>query len=134
LRPLRPESDDLVPVDAPSSVASLDRAAATRTLSVHLNTWAQPFIVTKNPLGAPLSHRSRQPAYIVRRPGVPTALMPFYGRTPDEAAHDLSDWLARAHQRGRWRYIARLVLIDGTTEMVTCECGEQIAARFHGAA
>ncbi len=38
-------------------------------------------------------------AYIVRVPGVPTALMPFYGRTPAEAAHQLSSWLARAHQR-----------------------------------
>ena len=37
-------------------------------------------------------------AYIVRIPGVPTALMPFYGRTPAEAAHQLSDWLTRAHQ------------------------------------
>jgi hypothetical protein len=37
-------------------------------------------------------------AYVVRRLGVPTALMPFYGRTPDEAAHHLSNWLARAHQ------------------------------------
>jgi hypothetical protein len=36
-------------------------------------------------------------AYIVRVPGIPTALMPFYGRTPDEAARQLSDWLARAH-------------------------------------
>jgi len=36
-------------------------------------------------------------AYIVRIPGVPTALMPFYGRTPDEAAHNLSAWLTRAH-------------------------------------
>jgi hypothetical protein len=36
-------------------------------------------------------------AYIVRIPGVPTALMPFYGRTPHEAARLLSDWLARAH-------------------------------------
>jgi hypothetical protein len=36
-------------------------------------------------------------AYIVRIPGVPTALMPFYGRTPDEAAHNLSAWLARAY-------------------------------------
>jgi len=26
------------------------------------------------------------------------------------------------------------VLIDGTTEMVTCECGEHIADRFRGAA
>jgi hypothetical protein len=38
-------------------------------------------------------------AYIVRIPGVPTALMPFYGRTPDEAARHLSDWLSRAHER-----------------------------------
>jgi hypothetical protein len=28
-------------------------------------------------------------AQIVRIPGVPTALMPFYGTTPDEAAHSL---------------------------------------------
>jgi hypothetical protein len=37
-------------------------------------------------------------AYIVRIPGVPTALMPFYGKTPDEAARSLCDWLTRAHQ------------------------------------
>ena len=41
------------------------------------------------------SHRWR--AYIVRVPGVPTALMPFYGPTPDQAAGNLRDWLARAH-------------------------------------
>jgi len=38
-------------------------------------------------------------AHIVRSPGIPTALMPFYGRTPDEAAAQLSGWLARAHAR-----------------------------------
>jgi hypothetical protein len=38
-------------------------------------------------------------AYIVRLPGVPTALMPFYGPTPDEAASLLRDWLRRAHER-----------------------------------
>ena len=38
-------------------------------------------------------------AYIVRVPGVPTALMPFYGTTPGEAARQLSDWLTRAHAR-----------------------------------
>jgi predicted RNase H-like HicB family nuclease len=37
-------------------------------------------------------------AHIVRIPGVPTAMMPFYGETPDEAATHLSDWLDRAHQ------------------------------------
>jgi hypothetical protein len=38
-------------------------------------------------------------AYIVRVPGVPTALMPFYGTTPDQAAASLLDWLTRAHAR-----------------------------------
>jgi hypothetical protein len=38
-------------------------------------------------------------AYIVRIPGVPTALMPFYGPTPDEAANHLRTWLTRAHAR-----------------------------------
>jgi hypothetical protein len=41
--------------------------------------------------------KDRWRAYIVRVPGIPTALMPFYGRTPDEAARHLSDWLTRAH-------------------------------------
>jgi hypothetical protein len=43
--------------------------------------------------------KDRWRAYIVRLPGMPTALMPFYGSTPDEAARHLSDWLTRAHQR-----------------------------------
>lgn len=43
--------------------------------------------------------KDRWRAYIVRVPGVPTALMPFYGQTPDEAAHELCAWLTRAHQR-----------------------------------
>jgi len=38
-------------------------------------------------------------AYIVRIPGVPTALMPFYGATPDEAATQLRRWLTGAHER-----------------------------------
>jgi hypothetical protein len=38
-------------------------------------------------------------ACIVRLPGVPTALMPFYGSTPVEAARLLSQWLTRAHER-----------------------------------
>jgi hypothetical protein len=37
-------------------------------------------------------------ARIVRIPGVPTALMPFYGRTPDDAASRLRQWLTRAHE------------------------------------
>jgi hypothetical protein len=42
---------------------------------------------------------NRWRAYIVRIPGVPTALMPFYGGTPIEAAQHLRDWLSRAHAR-----------------------------------
>ena len=38
-------------------------------------------------------------ACIVRIPAVPTALMPFYGSTPDEAANQLRAWLTRAHER-----------------------------------
>ena len=47
---------------------------------------------------APVSG-NRWRAYIVRIPGMPTALMPFYGTTPREAAEQLRTWLTRAHQR-----------------------------------
>ena len=36
-------------------------------------------------------------ANILKLPGVPAAMMPFYGTTPDEAATNLTDWLDRAH-------------------------------------
>lgn len=45
----------------------------------------------------PVSNRWR--AQILRIPGMPTALMPFYGATPDEAAHQLSQWLILANRR-----------------------------------
>jgi len=38
-------------------------------------------------------------AQIKRTPGGSAALMPFYGSTPDEAAQQLSRWLALAHSR-----------------------------------
>lgn len=41
---------------------------------------------------------NRWRAYLVRIPGLPTALMPFYGPTPDEAARLLRQWLTRAHE------------------------------------
>jgi hypothetical protein len=37
-------------------------------------------------------------ARVVSRYGGTTALMPFYGSTPDEAAQSLARWLSRAHQ------------------------------------
>ena len=45
----------------------------------------------------PVSNRWR--AQLRRRPGMPTAMMPFYGTTPDEAARQLTQWLALAHRR-----------------------------------
>ncbi len=42
---------------------------------------------------------TRWRAQLQRRPGVPAALMPFYGQTPAEAARQLTDWLTLAHQR-----------------------------------
>ena len=38
-------------------------------------------------------------AQLARSPGMPTAMMPFYGQTPDEAAHKLGVWLQLAHRR-----------------------------------
>ncbi len=38
-------------------------------------------------------------AQLLRSPGVPSAMMPFYGQTPDEAARQLTAWLTLAHRR-----------------------------------
>ena len=56
----------------------------------------RPYVIEVKAVSA-----DRWRAYIVRIPGVPTALMPFYGRTPDEAAAGLSAWLTRAHQQAQ---------------------------------
>ena len=45
----------------------------------------------------PVSNQWR--AQLCRVPGVPTAMMPFYGQTPDEAARQLTNWLTLAHRR-----------------------------------
>lgn len=37
--------------------------------------------------------QTRWRAQIARLPGMPTALMPFYGQTPEEAAAELRQWL-----------------------------------------
>lgn len=42
---------------------------------------------------------NRWRAQLCRRPGVPTAMMPFYGQTPAEAARQLAQWLTLAHAR-----------------------------------
>jgi hypothetical protein len=95
-----------------SSLASLDPAARGRRIRL---AFPQSFdardvptavhryreLIAGHPYLIEVSSVSsdRWRAYIVRIPGLPTALMPFYGTTPDAAAGLLRDWLARAHQR-----------------------------------
>jgi hypothetical protein len=45
----------------------------------------------------PVSNQWR--AQLRRSPGMPTAMMPFYGPTPEEAARQLAAWLSLAHRR-----------------------------------
>jgi hypothetical protein len=46
---------------------------------------------------------SRWRAQIVRRPGMPTSMMPFYGTTPEQAAQELGRWLALVYNgNGGW--------------------------------
>ncbi len=42
---------------------------------------------------------NRWRAQLRRLAGMPTALMPFYGPTPEEAAAQLTRWLVLAHSR-----------------------------------
>jgi len=60
----------------------------------HEEIAGRPYLIEVSSVAA-----GRWRAYIVRVPGMPTALMPFYGATPAEAARQLTDWLSRAHRR-----------------------------------
>jgi hypothetical protein len=92
-----------------SSLASLDRRSVERRIrsapqqkniviaNVHRfeeSIGGRPYLIEVAAVS-----KDRWRACIVRIPGVPTALMPFYGSTPDEAARQLSEWLTRAHRR-----------------------------------
>jgi hypothetical protein len=62
---------------------------------------AQPIVIKEVINGRPCAievrpvGRDRWRAQLARR-GTPTALMPFYGPTPAEAARQLAVWLSRA--------------------------------------
>lgn len=45
--------------------------------------------------------RDRWRAQIMKAPGLPTAMMPFYGTTPDAAADQLTAWLTLAYRTAR---------------------------------
>jgi hypothetical protein len=51
------------------------------------------YVIEASPIQA-----NRWRAQIARRPGMPSALMPFYGATADEAAMLLVRWLTLAHR------------------------------------
>jgi len=92
-------------MDAFSYVASLDRVRSLHTLAVALpnNPMTHRFEESIGGRAYTIEVKAvahnRWRAYIVRIPGVPTALMPFYGPTPADAARELSNWLTRAHER-----------------------------------
>jgi hypothetical protein len=52
----------------------------------------QLYVIEASPV-----HADRWRAQIARRPGMASALMPFYGATPDDAATRLVKWLSLAH-------------------------------------
>jgi IS1 family transposase len=71
--------------------------AAIATTSVHRFEEliaGHPYLIEVVPVS-----QDRWRAYIVRIPGVPNAMMPFYGETADEAAAHLRQWLTRAYER-----------------------------------
>jgi hypothetical protein len=71
--------------------------AAIATTSVHRFEEliaGHPYLIEVVPVS-----QDRWRAYIVRIPGVPNAMMPFYGETADEAAAQLRQWLTRAYER-----------------------------------
>ena len=95
---------------APSCRASLDRDGEERKiLSLpHCDSDTQKHVTVhrfEETIGGrayqievtAVSNRWR--AQLRRTPGVPTAMMPFYGETPDEAARQLAQWLTLAHRR-----------------------------------
>jgi hypothetical protein len=90
-------------VCALSRPASLDRCAQERRIQLSVTAAVHRFeesIAGRDYLIEVANvSKDRWRAYIVRIPGVPAALMPFYGTTPADAAHQLCEWLTRAHAR-----------------------------------
>jgi hypothetical protein len=107
---------DVTDVDAPSRGASLDPHPAVRkiptrfvnnpsvlfaryTVLTLIRRFQESIAGQAYLIEVAAVERDRWRANLVRTPGVPTALMPFYGPTPDQAADLLRQWLTRAHER-----------------------------------
>ena len=81
---------------APGPLESfLSRNAAIRffltIVRFHETINGRAYVIEASPVGP-----DRWRAQIARQAGATTAVMPFYGQTPDEAARQLSGWLTRA--------------------------------------
>lgn len=75
----------------------MTRLLSPRHINVSVHTFEETingreFLIEVSAVGS-----DRWRAHLVRVPGGSTALMPFYGATPQEAAQQLSSWLARVH-------------------------------------
>jgi len=64
------------------------------TVRIHETINGRSYVIEVLPVGP-----GRWRAQIAGRPGATTALMPFYGQTPSEAASRLSVWLTRVATR-----------------------------------
>jgi len=85
---------DRLPV---SRRASLDPAAVIHTivtLPVTIHRYEEQIAGRTYFIEVSAVSASRWRAQIAHRPGMPSSLMPFYGQTPEEAAGELSKWLA----------------------------------------
>ena len=71
----------------------------------------RPYNIEVTPVG------NRWRAQLRRTAGMPTALMPFYGPTPEEAAACLTRWLSLAHA-GQTKPVTRTVAASPGRELV----------------
>lgn len=99
-------------MSAPSSVLSLDAVSGrarisrfpgspSREINVNVHRFEEvingrEYLIEVSSVGI-----DKWRAQIARTPGGSAALMPFYGKTPDEAARHLSRWLSLAHGQTR---------------------------------
>jgi hypothetical protein len=93
----------------PSRFASLDRRAKTRRIVAAPHLRSDITNVTVHRFEETIGGRvyqievtavsNRWRAQLHRTAGMPTAMMPFYGTSPDEAARQLAQWLTLAHSR-----------------------------------
>ncbi len=77
---------------APASVFPQIRTGSPCIVDVHRfeeRIAGRTYLIEVRPIA-----EARWRAQIARLPGMPTAMMPFYGPTPERAAQELSRWLA----------------------------------------